>query len=79
MNLLITGGLGFIGSAVVRRLLSATDEVVVNVDRMTYAASPESLGNWLRHPRRPERTPTVATLAEGPASHPAAPRWGSSP
>ncbi|MEO3472519.1 NAD-dependent epimerase/dehydratase family protein, partial [Roseomonas sp. CAU 1739] len=44
MTLLITGGLGFIGSAVLRRLLSTTDEVVVNVDRMTYAASPESLG-----------------------------------
>ncbi|MBR0649727.1 NAD-dependent epimerase/dehydratase family protein, partial [Roseomonas terrae] len=51
MTLLITGGLGFIGSAVVRRLLGTTEEVVVNVDRMTYAASPESLGTWLRHPR----------------------------
>jgi dTDP-glucose 4,6-dehydratase len=51
MPLLITGGLGFIGAAVVRRLLSTTDEVVVNLDRMTYAASPESLGPWLTHPR----------------------------
>ena len=51
MTLLITGGLGFIGSAVVRRLLSTTDEVLVNIDAMTYAASPESLGPWWRHPR----------------------------
>lgn len=51
MTILITGGLGFIGSAVVRRLLATTDEVVVNLDRVTYAASPESLGPWL-HDRR---------------------------
>jgi dTDP-glucose 4,6-dehydratase len=51
MTLLITGGFGFIGSAVLRRLLATTEEVVVNLDRMTYAASPESLGAWL-HDRR---------------------------
>ena len=51
MTVLITGGLGFIGSAVVRRLLATTDEVVVNMDCSTYAASPESLGEWLSHPR----------------------------
>ena len=51
MTVLITGGLGFIGSAVVRRLLATTDAVVVNLDRVTYAASPESLGAWL-HDRR---------------------------
>jgi dTDP-glucose 4,6-dehydratase len=51
MVILITGGLGFIGSAVVRRLLTQTDATVVNLDKVTYAASPESLGDWLRHPR----------------------------
>lgn len=51
MTVLITGGLGFIGSAVVRRLLATTDEVVVNMDCATYAASPESLGEWLNNPR----------------------------
>ncbi len=51
MTILITGGLGFIGSAVVRRLLGTTDAVVVNLDKVTYAASPESLGEWLSHPR----------------------------
>ncbi|NKC32072.1 dTDP-glucose 4,6-dehydratase [Falsiroseomonas selenitidurans] len=44
MTILITGGFGFIGSAVVRRLLTTTEEVVVNVDLMTYAASPAALG-----------------------------------
>lgn len=45
MTILVTGGMGFIGSAVVRRLLATTDETVVNVDCLTYAASPESLGD----------------------------------
>lgn len=43
MTILITGGLGFIGSAVVRRLLATTEEVVVNLDAETYAASREAL------------------------------------
>jgi dTDP-glucose 4,6-dehydratase len=51
MVILVTGGFGFIGSAVARRLLATTDAVVVNIDRCTYAASPESLGEWRRHPR----------------------------
>lgn len=44
MKILLTGGCGFIGSAVVRHLIARTDHVVVNVDRLTYAASPEALG-----------------------------------
>ncbi len=51
MNILVTGGLGFIGSAVIRRLLGTTDAVVINLDNATYAASPEALGDWLHHPR----------------------------
>jgi len=49
--ILLTGGFGFIGSAVVRHLLAATGEVVVNIDKMTYAASPESLGMHAGNPR----------------------------
>ena len=44
MSILITGGFGFIGSAVVRRLLSGSDETIINIDKMTYAASPAALG-----------------------------------
>src|SRR5690554_2385620 len=40
---LITGGAGFIGSAVVRELLNNTDHTVVNVDKLTYAGNLESL------------------------------------
>ncbi|HEX2289556.1 MAG TPA: NAD-dependent epimerase/dehydratase family protein, partial [Pseudonocardiaceae bacterium] len=37
MKALITGGAGFIGSAVVRHLISNTEASVVNVDKLTYA------------------------------------------
>ncbi|QFU01734.1 dTDP-glucose 4,6-dehydratase 2 [Halomonas sp. THAF5a] len=40
---LITGGAGFIGSALVRELLENTDHRVVNVDKLTYAGNLESL------------------------------------
>jgi len=41
--ILVTGGAGFIGSALVRHLLLETDERVVNVDKLTYAGNLESL------------------------------------
>jgi len=40
----VTGGAGFIGSAVVRQLIAETDVRVVNVDALTYAANLDSLG-----------------------------------
>ena len=43
-TVLITGGAGFIGSALVRYLIQSTDAVVVNVDKLTYAGSLHSLG-----------------------------------
>ena len=42
MKLLLTGGCGFIGSAVIRHLIRDTGHIVVNVDKMTYAASEEA-------------------------------------
>ncbi|MDX5976699.1 dTDP-glucose 4,6-dehydratase [Vreelandella alkaliphila] len=41
----ITGGAGFIGSAVIRELIHNTDNHVVNVDKLTYAGNLESLVN----------------------------------
>jgi len=49
--ILITGGCGFIGSAVIRHLLATTDHAVANIDILSYAASPEALEGWRHHPR----------------------------
>lgn len=43
MKILVTGGAGFIGSAVVRHIINSTSESVVNVDKLTYAGNLESL------------------------------------
>ena len=39
----VTGGAGFIGSAVIRHLLEETEASVVNIDKLTYASSLESI------------------------------------
>ncbi|MDF0748948.1 dTDP-glucose 4,6-dehydratase [Marinobacter sp. 71-i] len=43
MKLLITGGAGFIGSAVIRHIINNTKDEVVNLDKLTYAGNLESL------------------------------------
>lgn len=43
MRILLTGGAGFIGSAVVRHIIRNTDHTVINIDKLTYAASLDSL------------------------------------
>jgi dTDP-glucose 4,6-dehydratase len=42
-RILVTGGAGFIGSAVCRHLIAATDAAVLNLDKLTYAGNLESL------------------------------------
>ncbi|KXV14944.1 dTDP-glucose 4,6-dehydratase [Acetobacter malorum] len=43
MRILLTGGCGFIGSAVIRHIIRDTNHSVLNVDCMTYAASEETV------------------------------------
>ncbi|MBE0599788.1 MAG: dTDP-glucose 4,6-dehydratase [Burkholderiaceae bacterium] len=51
MKILVTGGAGFIGSAVIRHLIGATGHEVVNVDKLTYAGNLESLAEVSADPR----------------------------
>jgi dTDP-glucose 4,6-dehydratase len=43
LKILVTGGCGFIGSAVCRRIIRETRHSLVNVDLLTYAGTPSSV------------------------------------
>jgi dTDP-glucose 4,6-dehydratase len=51
LRVLVTGGAGFIGSALVRRLISQSDHRVLNFDKLTYAATLTSLASVSDNPR----------------------------
>jgi dTDP-glucose 4,6-dehydratase len=50
VKLLITGGAGFIGSALIRHVLEHTADEVVNLDSLTYAGNRENVGAWASSP-----------------------------
>ncbi|WP_281560422.1 dTDP-glucose 4,6-dehydratase [Thalassomonas sp. RHCl1] len=51
MNILVTGGAGFIGSALIRYLISHTEHRVINVDKLTYAGNLAALSAVADKPR----------------------------
>ena len=51
MKLFVTGGAGFIGSAVIRHILAKTNHTVVNIDALTYAGNLESIPRELMDER----------------------------
>ena len=51
MTILVTGGAGFIGSALVRRLVADGEHEIVTLDKLTYAGHLDSLGEALESPR----------------------------
>jgi dTDP-glucose 4,6-dehydratase len=50
-KILLTGGCGFIGSAVIRKIIHDYEFDVINVDKLTYAGNIESLGSINTNPR----------------------------
>jgi dTDP-glucose 4,6-dehydratase len=51
MKIMVTGGAGFIGSAVIRHVIATTNHEVLNVDKLTYAGNLESLADAASSPR----------------------------
>ena len=51
MNILVTGGAGFIGSALIRFLIAHTQHTVICLDKLTYAGNRASLASCERSPR----------------------------
>ena len=44
-TIIVTGGAGFIGSALIRYLINNTDYSIINIDKLTYAGNLESLNS----------------------------------
>lgn len=66
MRVLVTGGAGFIGSALIRFLIKETHVEVINVDKLTYSANLEALAEVADNPRYAF---AQVDICDGPALH----------
>ncbi len=66
MKLIVTGGLGFIGSAVVRHFAARPEHTVLNIDKCTYAGNPASV---ISVSDLPNYSLAQADIVDGPAMH----------
>ncbi len=64
MKILITGGAGFIGSALIRFLIKNTDNSVINIDKLTYAGNLESLSDVMGNDRYSFKKVDICNKAE---------------
>lgn len=51
MKVIVTGGAGFIGSSVIRNIIKNSNDIVINVDSLTYAGNLSSLGDCIDNER----------------------------
>ena len=63
-TIFVTGGAGFIGSAVIRRLLGQSDSTIINIDKLTYAGHLETLRNEAEDPRYVFEQVDICDVAE---------------
>ena len=64
MKILVTGGAGFIGSALIRYLFTHTNDEVINVDKLTYAGSLETISSVSRSDRYAFEQVDICNAAE---------------
>ena len=77
MKLVITGGAGFIGSALCRLLIAETEADIVNIDKLTYAASPQAMAGLEGRSRVPQLRAITTADYPTPAARPANSRLSS--